>query len=241
MTPIVFPIFLASFLLISNLKAAAPPANSKVADLEEIYKNSSAVGNDTVAAPLLLGDPALGALRVTSKNLSLLDVPHTVGHKGNLVFERDGKAGVRIQYRDLKEEAAFFWLFERPMDLKNRWVRMSYSGLQVPSHVALEFDHDEKRSDSRFDLYLDNSLAPQSVLFKLPEAKPFAQIETLRLIVSPENLKNRNADFAILDLEILPAGTNPLGKPASDLTRFDWYAEPLKAENRASFNTEYAY
>lgn len=237
----VFPIFFASIFLISNLKAATPSANSKIADLEESYEDSSVVEHNTLAAPLLLGDPALGGLRVTSKNLSFFDVPHTSGYKGNLQFERKEDGSVRLQYRDLKEEAAFFWLFERPMDLKNRWVRMSYSGLLVPSRVALEFDHDEKRLDSRFNLYLDDSLTPQSVFFKLPDAAPFAEIETLRLVVSPKDLKGRSADFAILDLELLPTDANPLGKVPSDLNRFDWYAEPLRAENRSSFNTERAY
>lgn len=234
----VFPIF---FAIISNLIVATPSANSKIADLEEIYEDSSVVEHNTLAAPLLLGDPALGGLRVTSKNLSFFDVPHTVGYKGNLLFEQSEDKGVRLQYRDLKEEAAFFWLFERSMDLKNRWVRMSYSGLLVPSRVALEFDHAESRADSNFNLYLDDSLTPQTVYFKLPDAAPFAEIETLRLVVSPEDLKGRSADFAVLDLELLPAGANPLGKAPSDLNRFDWYAEPLRAENQATFNTERTY
>lgn len=237
----VFPILFAGFFFISNLKAATPSASSKIADLEEKYEDSSVVEHNTLAAPLLLGDPVLGGLRVLSKNLSLLDVPHTVGYKGNLLFEENRDKSVRLQYQNLTEEAAFFWLFERPMDLKNRWVRMDYSGLLVPSRVALEFDHDELRADSGFDLFLDGSPATQSVFFKLPDAEPFAEIETLRLVISPDDLKNKSADFAILDLEILPTGADPLGEAPSDLNRFDWYAEPLKADNQSSFNTEYAY
>lgn len=231
-------LFLVSFAM--PLQADEFSSDEKLRELKD-YGDETTVDQSTLAAPLLLSQASLGKVTAFSRHLSLFDIPHTVGVKGEILYEQRDELGVRLEFRDLKEEAAFFWLFERPMDLRNRWVRVHYSGLRVPSCLKLEFDHDELRSDSQFDLYLENTLIGDTVYFKLPDKTAFAKIETLRLVLDPDSLEHNSADFVIHAIELVPAGEDPLGGFESDLSRFDWYAEPLKPENRASFNTNYTF
>ena len=206
--------------------------------LSELGTGDSPVEHNTLAAPLFLADFNTVGFAGTH---SLLREQFTPGTKGDILFQQLADGGIRLRYRALKEEASFFWLFEKGMDLRNRWLRVRYSGLQVPRRVALEFDKGKSRNGSKFLVYLEDTLVGEEIFFKLPDGISFSNVETIRLVINPEDILRQNGDFVIRDLELLPEGKNPLAGPPTDLKRFDWYAQPFEPENQASFNTHQSF
>ena len=212
-----------------------PSAESKLAELGEKYSEASSVEHHTLAAPLMTA-PLATDLSLT-EGLALLGRASTLGHKGDLAFEQTLEKAVKLQAFTLKDEASLFWLFDQSMDLRSRWFRLRYAGLNPPHRIGVQFDHDELRADSTFDVYLEDSPAG-SVFFKLPDGDPFSMIENIHLIFEPADLDGGNFDFVILGLDLLPEEEDPLANlPATDLERFDWYRRPLKAENLVEVNT----
>lgn len=215
--------------------AAEDSSDSKIKALQE----SVAIGQDTLSAPLLLSQPQNLLSPVRG---SLLNQSSSAGFEGDLAYQKLAGDSYRLRYRDLKQAAAFFFLFEKPLDLKDRWVRVHYSGLHIPSHVKLELDHDEMRDDSEFDLYLNQQPQEGSVDFKLPDKEPFGDIHSLRLVMDPELLEDPYGDFLILGLELLPAGEGPLDQvAASDPSRFDAPWSPFDADNLTAVNPDFAF
>ena len=166
--------------------------------LEDEYK----ISTNTLASPLFLseGGPEL----VSSKGISLSENPFLFGYEGDLEYEQMVNGVYRLRYHDLKKEAAFFFLLDEPMDLRNRWFRLRYSGVNLPSRMGLEFDHDELRLDAKFDVYLTKTTAIEGVYFKLPDKGTFSTVDSVRLVVRPEDDIEPDADFLILGMELLP-------------------------------------
>ena len=183
-------------------RAASPSADSKTSELEDevhLQKN-------TLAPPLMGAGLSEGL--AFGQALSLLDASFEPGHWGELAFQSEGERSFRLQSRDLKNPAGFFWLFEKPMDLRNRWVEVVYSGMAVPSQVTLNFDSRMPRTDGRFVLPLANSFEPKSGYFKLPDRLPFSKIRKLSFVFDPRY--GKDVEMMLLDLKVLPEGADPL-------------------------------
>jgi len=227
---------------------AEESVESRLAELQAERREAQTLRYNTLSAPLV-STPAVSVPRAADPTgidiPSLLDIDYTVGYEGALSYRQlseDERGIVRIRYSQLKEPAAFFFTFAETLDARNRWFRLRTTGLRLPERLALEFDHDEMRNDSRFYVYPENSAAPSSLFFKLPDKFPYSQIDSLRFIVDPETAGDLDGDFLILGLELLPPGADPLAKlPPSDLTRFEWYTDPFEADNEAPLNTQYRF
>lgn len=220
-----------------SAEEAAQEAHSRADKLEDLYDESKEADRNTLAAPLLFSKSpaALPKLRGTS----LLKEDYLLGYEGTIDYQMISGVGIRLNYGTLKEKTSFFLVFDKSMDLRNRWVRLVYTGLGAPPRLALEFDHDELRNDSKYYVYLDDSSRPESVLFKLPAKAAYSEIGSLRFVMEPEFAKDANADFLILDLEILPEESDPFGNfPESDLSRFDLFSEPFDADNELPVNAQ---
>ena len=195
---------------------------------------------NTIASPLMFSD--IPSIPLVGNHVELLSLPHQMGYQGDILYQKlDGDA-FRIKFQDLKQKSAFFWVFDSPIDARDRWFRLRYSGIYAPSQMVLSFDHDEDRNDSNFNVFLDPSKDAKAVYFKLPEREGFSKVESLRFILDPEILKEDSGDFMVLGLELLPESDNPLaGLPATDPHRFDHPLSLMAADNQASVNGGYAF
>ena len=243
---------LAVFLFLALILPAAhaeESAESRIAELQAEQREAQTLRYHTLSAPLVSGGLTTTAVvpeePVYAGGPSLLNGNYTVGYEGGISYRQlseNTKDIFRIRYSQLKEPAAFFFVFGEKLDARNRWFRLRYTGLRLPERLALEFDHDELRSDSRFYVYPENSAGPASLLFKLPDKFPYSEIDSLRFVVDPETAGDLDGDFLILGLELLPLETDPLAKlPETNLMRFDWYADPFEADNEAPLNAQYRF
>ena len=212
---------------------AEPSVQSRLQEL----KKEREVKRNTLSPPLFSGGVFGNVSSI--RNLSLLESPYQVGHLGSLDFKKMGETSFRIRYQDLEESASFFWIFEQKLDLRDRWLEIVYSSIVMPTRVDIVVDSKISRKDSTFPLYFENSLKPRKTYFKLPDRMPFSKVKKLRLVFEPEVA--RDADFMILDMNLLPLGAGPLGNAVSDISRFDWYEQPFQAQNKAQFNTELTF
>ncbi|MDP3920895.1 MAG: hypothetical protein Q8R76_08840 [Candidatus Omnitrophota bacterium] len=228
-------VFSATAALVLLVIPFAVLAESGISELDHTFQEEQLLASNTIAAPLVtagrMAEPAIAI-----EGMSLLAKPLTTGHQGALDYQGIAEHGVRIQFRQIKEPVAFFWVFDEPVDLSDRWVRVYYAGPIVPNRLQLKLDHAEVRLDGAFDIYLENSTWTQTVFFKLPRKKTFEAIDSLRLVANPGLLKNSSADFWILEVEVLPEGNDPLGG-VSDLSRFEWYDRPFRPDNHIGINS----
>ncbi len=211
------------------------------ASVEEDLKSTAEADQSTLVSPLLLSQPS-EHFQVPD-GTSLLKNPFEVGYEGDLQYEKLSDETFRLRYFDLTRDASFFFVFDKPLNLKDRWVRLRYTGLKLPSHLALELDFEERRSDTHYDLYLDQAPGLGSVYFKLPAKASFEQVDSLRLIMEPDHLASMDADFMILGLEIVPEGEGPLDNLGpSDYRHFEELsANSFDAENQVPLNMAYSY
>ena len=213
--------------------ASTDPKEEQLAAARELDQN-------TLAAPLLLSQAA--EPWDLPQGTSLLSQPYKIGYEGGLDYQKIADQAYRLRYQDLKKQASFFFLFDKSLDLRDRWVRLRYSGLNAPRRLSLEIDPDELRTDGRLDLYLSASPSIESVYFKLPDKVPYGELDSLHFLILPEDLQSEDGDFLILGLELLPQGGGPLDQaPPSDLSRFDGYSNPFEAENKTPVNSQYSF
>ena len=161
---------------------------------------------DTLAPPLMgaASESPFGR----GEGLSLLSPTLEPGYWGNLNYELVGEKSFRLQSRGLKSSAGFFWLFDKPMDLRDRWMEIVYSGIAVPKQVLLRLDSRVPTSDGGFIVPLKNSFEPKSGYFKLPDRQPFSKITKLSFAFDPRF--GKDVEMIILDLKVLPEGFDPL-------------------------------
>jgi len=239
---IAFPILTLIVSLAWNhpMSLAAPSSESKLEQLQKEYEELRSVRDDTLMAPLFTSPVAQDRLMI--QGVSLLHEIHQVGTMGELFYQTVGEESYRLKYDNLNDPAAFFWLFKGEMDFRDQWFRLTYSGLSVPKRLSVQFDGDEGRNDSQYFIYLEDSLRPQMVYFKLPHKKPFGQIQMIGLGINPDDVRDPYADFLILGLEMIPQGDDPLSKLSeSNFARFDFYGEPFEAENQVAVNTSQVF
>ena len=205
--------------------------------LQQMYHETVTSKQNTLESPLLIADTQNQILRTPGQ--TIFGAPFETGTKGNLLYQQIGRSAFRIQYYQIDEEASVFWRFEKPMDFRNRWFRMHYTGPIVPSHAYLVIDSDKIRNDGKFDVYFENTLTSRFVYFKLPDRMPYSNVKSIRLVMDPDAMETPHADFVILNLMLLPQDEDPLTKPAdSDLSRFDWYTNPFSPENQIISNAD---
>lgn len=190
-----------SLMLLTSV-GASPSADSRAEDLEDDLEFQQ----HTLAPPLLGAafDPGFNF----QGGASLFNSDHEPGHWGDLAYEPVGEKSFRLHGRDLKKPSGFFWLFENPQDLRDRWVEIVYSGLSLPSQMALSFDSRMPRKDVDFVVPLKNSFEPKSGFFKLPDRDPFSKITKLGFNFDPKD--GKDVEMLLLDLRVLPEGSDPL-------------------------------
>lgn len=187
---------------------------------------------NTLAPPLLMGQPHAG--NFPENSFSLFESPFQIGTKGSLVYQKLSGARFRIQSEGLKNEAAIFWLFEKPMDLRDRTVALHTVG-KVPSRIKMFLNYDKGSKDSGFDLFPEDSEKANAVYFKMPDRQDFGEIRSIRFSIDPEITEAAHFDFIILGLNFVPEGEDPIKNlPATDAARFDFYGTPFEPSNRLS-------
>lgn len=223
-----------SFSSISGF--AGPLSEMKEDELQNQYYESEELNQNTLATPLRFAEKPefINPLSGTS----LLSGNVLEGSEGHLAYQAIDGLGYRLRFNELLGRASFFLVFDKPMDIRNRWFRLRYTGIGVPERLALVFDHDEKRNE-QFFVYLESSTNEEIVYFKLPDTIPYTDIHSVRLIADPELSEAELADFLILGIDILSETENPMaGLPETDLSRFDWFSNPLKADNEVALNLQ---
>ena len=214
------------FILPSYLGASdQPSAQSKAKQLESGYAEQVTVETGTLAAPLLLAH--LGGHPDFQIAASLLAEPLEPAFSDNLSYEKIGNGGFRISGNALTEPGNFRIYFGEEKDLRNRWVRVRYTGRHVPARVKLDFNPSELRQEKNFDLYLENSLKSETVYFKLPDQRSLEIADSIGFLMEPDYVDDNLAEFTILGVDLLSENESPLdAMPQSDLSRFDWYSAP---------------
>lgn len=215
----------ACLILISVLqtsRAASPSAENKLRGLQTDKKEQTLLDKNTLAAAKMIGTAT------TRNGLSLLTLPQNAGSRGELFFQEYPGQSYRIQFAELSGDACFFWAFAKPMPLKNRWLRLTYSGISVPPHARIGFDSESEDPAISFDLYLDSSLVSRHVYFKLPDRDIFSAVQIIRLTFAPELMTGRIADFTISDLEIITEGDEPLAGVAMGQEQMGRYPQPFE-------------
>ena len=194
-------LFLYAFTLLPALHAEFSSA-SKASELED----AAELETDTLAPPLMgaFYNPAPRG----GEGLSLLSPANEPGYWGELAYQPVGENSFHLYSRDLKESAGFFWLFDKPRDLRNRWVELVYSGVSVPSQILLSFDSRMPKADGGFIVPLKSSFEPRSGYFKLPNREPFSAIQKLNFAFDPKF--GKDVEMMILDLKVMPEGFDPL-------------------------------
>ena len=223
------------FCFYSSLPAfASHSAKSKADQLTQ----ESNVRDQTLAAPTFLG--SLNADRNSFRASSLLSSSaFETGYAGDILFEKVGNTSFRLNFRDQKEDASFFWLFKQPQDLRDRWVQIDYSSLKVPSKVYLQIDSGMPRTDGLFMITLEDSVTPKSSYFKLPNRNPYASAEKISMHFPAQGFE-KNADLMIYDLKLLPKNESPIAKTDESLLQTpDWYKRPIQAQNHTSADELY--
>lgn len=219
-------------LVLLILLVTSSPLNAETASRE--------TDEHTLANPLLFSDlPALPQLGTTAR---LLELPAQIGYQGDILYQKLESGGFRIRYDDLKQKSSFFWLLDSPLDARDRWFRLRYTGTYTPLKMILSFDHDETRNDSHFMLFLEPSRGNEDVYFKIPDRIGFKEVESLRFTLDPSSMGESSGDFTILGLDLIPADENPLQSAESGISHtFDHPLSILEADNRVSVNGGYAF
>ncbi|MBI3307527.1 MAG: hypothetical protein HYZ84_06965 [Candidatus Omnitrophica bacterium] len=214
---LIAPVILA-FCALPKLYAEDNSAEAKLEALRAVHQESQQVGENTLAAPLI---SAAASASITTTGLaptpveirseveSLLRDSTQIGVRGNLVYDQAEGQGVRVHVAREAKESSLFFSFDGSKDLRDRWVRVRYSGLAVPEFLTVRFDADELRRDSDFRIYLENSVQSREVFFKLPGKTSFADIHSLSFVFDPGE-KLLGADFTIEGLDVLAASQEPV-------------------------------
>ncbi len=181
---LVFPVILI-FFASPQIQAKEFSVEEKLRALRSEHGQSKQVGQNTLASPLISATP-----------------------EGATVFSN---AYLSVEYGKI-EKPSFSFNFETPHDLRNRWVRVRYSGLDAPEFLRLRFENEELKNFD-FKIYLESSLSPQEVFFKLPDKAVFSNTHFLDFAPMPSE-KSTPLDFHIERIDVLPKGEEPLALQA---------------------------
>jgi hypothetical protein len=217
--------FLALILTFLSPSFALENSEIKAEQLEQERQ----ISRHTLAQPTLLGNLGLENTSFASGSL-LTPSAFEAGTAGDILFQKIGNTSFRLSYHNLKEDASFFWLFEKPVDMKDRWVQLDYSSVNVPATILLSIDSG-LHTDGIFTLPLENSLKPKSSFFKLPDRAPYNKVDKISLSF-PSEAEN-HTDLLIYDLKLLPEGQSPLEETGLPLQDTQWYTQPLHPDNRS--------
>ena len=239
---LIFPFALFSFLITSFIPQPlfaqhSASAESKLAELNARYRAENQLAGETLSAPLASSLPLAAPLNLPPE--SLLGAAYTPGHEGEIFYEQVSDTTFRLKYLDLETEAFFYFLFEKPQDLRNRWMRLRYSGLKTPHKLTIRLDHAAYRSDTDFAVYPEDTLKPAQLFFKLPDKATFENVKSLGFVIDPsEEAAGRDGDFMILGLDLIEdEAVQSALLPETDLMRFDWYRDPFQSDNRTPGST----
>jgi|GEM_PF-1699876 len=191
----------------------APSAQSETsvsADLDPQFKSAQIVGKNTIASPLLLAEKP-EELDAAAEAKSLLAASKfSVGSTGGLEFEVQDGNKVQIRFQGLEKPGAFFWRFDKAVDLRDQWVRLRYGGENIPLAALLSFESGKQDGNHRF--YLQPFSRKGESYFKLPDDAAFGGLTVIRFVFDPVLLGTESADFRIEDIQILEKGADPLIK-----------------------------
>lgn len=182
-------------------------ADASVSAAPETRRSSAQpITANTISSPLLLDHAAVSSSAMPESSLLGLS-PH-MGGTGSVSFMALDEGHVHIKFQNLKQAAAFFWHFDEGLDLRDRWVKLKYSGENIPLAVLLDFESKEKVKEQY--IYLQPFSRRGESFFKLPDHASFAEVTVIRLIFDPGLLGVSNADFRIEDVILLPKGVEPI-------------------------------
>jgi len=196
------------FLLVLFSNAVVGRADARMEQLAQKLKAQSHLGQETLAAPLFMGAPSSSF----SPGESLFVLPLTFGTKGNVKYDQMGGTIQRVAYHDLRDPASFFIFFDEEMDLRGRWMEITYSGITVPKKIYLVFDKGTPRSDSTLPIHLNRSTEIERSRLEIPDRIPYSKIKRLDFQIDPKDQSGMNADFLILDVSILRKSPSPQSK-----------------------------
>ena len=208
------------FFFATPLKAQDVSAESKLEALKAEHHSTNQVGQNTLAAPLMSATAGASVTVTTGPIPSAMETRRGVvealftdsteiGSKGNLSYDQVAGQGVHVRLTREADQASLFFSFDSSKDLRNRWVRVRYSGMAVPESLTLRFDHDEARRED-FKIYPENSLESKFIFFKLPDKTSYADIHSMRFVMDPQDQQLLDADFMIEGLDVFAAGEEPL-------------------------------
>jgi len=202
----------------------------KSSELETKLENDSKTGTNTLAPALMT---SLGGEGVGIRGVSLLATPFTVGTRGAVQYQKFGENSYRIQADDAEGAASFFLLFQYEMDLRDRWIRIAYSGRSAPEKIYVVVDRlDESRSDAQFPVYLERSGNSHDSFFKLPARLPYSKVRSLDFIIDPKDQTKKQREFVLLDLQVMPQHFDPLNKGSVESMRIPDFLGLFQPDNR---------
>ncbi|MBI3312931.1 MAG: hypothetical protein HYZ83_01660 [Candidatus Omnitrophica bacterium] len=181
---LILPIVLI-FFASPQIQAKEFSVEAKLQALRSQHGQSHQVGQNTLASPLI-----------------------SATSEGATVFSN---AYLSVEYGKI-EKPSFSFNFETPHDLRNRWVRVRYSGLDAPEFLRFRFENEELKNFD-FKIYVESSLSSQEVFFKLPDKADFSNTNFLDFAAMPSE-KSTLIDFHIEGIDVLPKGEEPLALQA---------------------------
>ena len=221
--------FIATFFILAQ-HGYGNPSPVKSSELETKLENDSKIGTNTMAPALM---SSLGGDGAGISGVSLLATPFTMGTRGAIQYQKFGENSYRIQFDNSDGVASLFLLFQYEMDLRDRWVRIAYSGRTAPEKVYIVVDRlDEARSDARFPVYLERSENSHDSFFKLPARLPYAKVKSLDFTIDPKDQTNERREFVLLDLQIMPKNFDPLNKGLIPSVRVPDFLGFFQSDNR---------
>lgn len=141
---------------------------------------------------------------------SLFELPSEMRFQGDVEFKKEDH-GFHVLFNKPEEASSISWKFEKTLDVRNRWFRIRYSGLEHDQKMGLQIEKAELGQEgSVFSLSMISSPKPEEVFFKMPDQAEFLDVNILRLIFDLDQAQGQHLDFMILGLDLLPRDADPL-------------------------------
>lgn len=224
-------LFFVGLLVLAPYSYGDPPSK-KTCELETKLENDSEIGTNTMAPALMT---AWGGDAVSLPSVSLFTTPFMIGTKGAMQYQMTDDRSYRLRFDSSEGVTSFFMHFDYELDLRNRWVRLSYSGLSAPEKLYVVADRlDENRSDARYPIYLERSAKAHDSYFKLPARLPYGKIKTLDFVIDPKDQTDKWGEFTLFDMQVMPQQYDPLKGESFKSIRMPSFSESLKTDPLAA-------
>ena len=226
----IFIVSVAALFIFAPLSYGESPGQ-KTSKVETKLSSETEVEKHTLSPSLMTAWRGGGV-----PTLSLLSSPFTVGTRGAVQYQKFGKNSYRIQFDAKQGTTSLFLLFQYEMDLRDRWVRISYSGINGPEKISVVVDRLENRTGSTFPIYLEKSKTVHDSYFKLPDRVPFSKVTSLDFVIDPKEQKAGRGEFLFLDMQVMSKQFNPLRTERVQPVKISPYPELFQADNMVAIS-----